>query len=346
MIARKRLLSITRYLAFTALIIVGIHKLGAQPNKVISDAEIIALAKQKVILKLSADFARASAESPSELNNDKSMNHLKDNGWILTRHEYLENSKPSTVAVCHNAPLDKQRYVFLQGQGSLIINGKSVDIDIIAFRGSKVKQNYFYTDFKLKAVRFLQPLINAEDIDSNMHVHCGFNQYLFSASENPSQALETYALNARANRLNSQKLYIVTGHSLGGATANLFAASIYGTSQQMKNDNNLYLVTFGQPAVGGAHYRDYYKIAFKHYLRFINQGDIVPYSTNLFGYKPFGLKIICKSRAYCKKDKGQWLQHCDKEGGLHSVKEYLAIVKGLTQKGLSYAKSHHCTFST
>lgn len=319
----------------------------------ISQADLDDLNKNKQIYELAVHFAHASAEGKTAFTDDPYINTLERQGWGIRMYQYDDDKNKQQLAainLCPESLLKNQYYVLIHGRGSLVINNKHTNIDIVAFRGSKVKQNWIFSDFQLQSTPFFQPIINPEDIDDSMKVHCGFNEYIYAASQNPSNVLEQFFQDVRANINNKNKLFIIAGHSLGGAAANIFASAVYGGNEEMKAINNLYLITFGQPAVGKKPYKSYYKKAIKHYVRFINQGDIVPLMTSLVGYKHFGKQIICKSREYCKRTKiSKFLpftkRECDSEGGLHSIKEYQSIVDGLTQDGRNYADTHHCVMS-
>lgn len=341
-----------RLTTLSMTILIMLYSLVAIAKPTIDPKAMGQLTEDKNIYELSIHFARASTETQSELANDKFIKALENKGWDIQSHQYSPDNKHqhlNTFKLCPDSLLKNQYYVFIQGRGELMIHHKKTQVNIIAFRGSKVKQNWLFSDLQLQTTPLYQPLINPEDLDNTIHVHCGFNEYVYEASTDPSNALTQFSKEARANSNNPNEVYIVTGHSLGGAAATVFSSALYGQNQAMKNSNNFYLVTFGQPAVGKIKYKKHYEKTFKHYLRILNQGDLIPNATSLVGYQHIGKQIICKSREYCHYTKKSILsipkRECDPEGGLHSSKEYQAIVDGLMLKGKIYANTHNCIIS-
>ncbi|MCH4179511.1 MAG: lipase family protein [Megasphaera sp.] len=109
-----------------------------------------------------------------------------------------------------------------------------------------------------------------QDGTDNIKVHTGFNTYANTLLDSPyGQGTVGEMLQAAADNRQNQAI-IFTGHSLGGAVATLLGSHM--ADQQKKN---VYVVTFGAPAVGNAAYNAAYGDAI-HLDRVIIAGDPVP----------------------------------------------------------------------
>ncbi len=126
--------------------------------------------------------------------------------------------------------------------------------------------------------------------DKTPLVHKGFNDYTQAALfSKPSSAHESMTIGEYlADTLKSnpdEKLYL-TGHSLGGAVAELAAARL---SDLGVTPNQLDVITFGAPVVGNEAFAEAYNEKF-HLERVIMQGDLVKYVIQAIngGYVQFG----------------------------------------------------------
>ena len=118
---------------------------------------------------------------------------------------------------------------------------------IVAFRGTADLRNWL-TDLDCELVTVL-----------NFRVHRGFYQAL--------QAVES-ALDSRLGAARPARLW-VTGHSLGGALAKLWAAA--------RGHEVSGVYTFGQPRVGDASFASFYDALLKaRSFRVVHADDIVP----------------------------------------------------------------------
>ncbi|KAH6784306.1 hypothetical protein C2S52_009265 [Perilla frutescens var. hirtella] len=95
---------------------------------------------------------------------------------------------------------------------------------------------------------------------------------------------------------------IVTGHSLGGALAVVFAAALVMHDQIQLLERLEAVYTFGQPRVGNAEFGEFMEEQFKlygvEYCRFVYNNDFVPRippDNSLFMYKHFGKCIYINS---------------------------------------------------
>ena len=167
---------------------------------------------------------------------------------------------------------DAQAYVTLDEEGDIIV----------AFRGSKTPQD-FLQDAKFEQVMLAEIPHGAED--PLVMVHEGFLEDFDAITVTLISQVRTYlALKPLA------KIYI-TGHSLGGALAILCALEF---SQQLLMPE--LVVTFGQPRVGNAAFRDLYNAALlNRTFRVINQNDIVPRTPGaLLGYRHCGQEVFLR----------------------------------------------------
>ena len=84
---------------------------------------------------------------------------------------------------------------------------------------------------------------------------------------NKDSNLESWINEVEKNKPN----YVITGHSLGGATALLLAAYL-STKENVESDR-LTLITFAQPAVGKWDFASKYRPRIRNYIKVINIGN-------------------------------------------------------------------------
>ncbi|KAG6421660.1 hypothetical protein SASPL_118217 [Salvia splendens] len=132
-------------------------------------------------------------------------------------------------------------------------------------------------------------------------VHCGFVKALGLLATDHNQDCP-YATIAQLLRSNHATRLVVTGHSLGGALAVLFASGLvmHGEDELMERLEGVY--TFGQPRVGDARFGEFMEERFRawgvEYYRFVYNYDIVPrlpFDTNALMFKHFGRCIYINS---------------------------------------------------
>lgn len=157
------------------------------------------------------------------------------------------------------------------------------DSIVICFRGSEPAsfRDWITTDFD-------HELTNAFGIGhTQVKVHSGFITALNSAWNTLySEILRRWDLLKRTNGKNPRIL--ITGHSLGGALANLTAATVARSMEEAVGKekaflkevlSSIFIHTFGQPRVGDIDFRDWYNsfndLAGNTY-RHVNNHDIIP----------------------------------------------------------------------
>ena len=166
--------------------------------------------------------------------NDKlsllARNILQENGWqidIINK----EIEKSDIKLLLAEKQLDNEEIYFLSISGT--VSWKDIQ-----------------TDLAVESVAF-------SEFDDKSLVHKGFMQYVqdgfFTEKINEDKTLgEDLVEKLKADK--SRKLYI-TGHSLGGAVAELLAARL---SDMGIDKNQLKVITFGAPAVGNQYFVDKY----------------------------------------------------------------------------------------
>ena len=142
----------------------------------------------------------------------------------------------------------------------------TIDAVVVAFMGSNSTSNFI-----LDAV--IIPSIYGGKSCLFCPVHLGFRNGIVSLN---TLGLKK-AISESVKQHPSSKI-IFTGHSLGGALANL-AAVQYAEKHPDHKDVRLY--TLGQPRVGGAGYAKYHESKVPHYFRLVHAKDLVPHKPAL-----------------------------------------------------------------
>jgi triacylglycerol lipase len=153
----------------------------------------------------------------------------------------------------------------------------------VAFRGTSSPRD-FITDAEAwrKTVLYCQ-------------IHAGFYDALVNVN---------LQVTARILELPDKPL-IITGHSLGGALAMLFAFRWFDPARTIHS-----VYTFGQPRVGNSSFVNLYDRTHRaHTFRFVNQEDIVPRVPGvLAGYRHAGQEIFFNSIGGMQQNPPLWIK--------------------------------------
>jgi len=133
---------------------------------------------------------------------------------------------------------------------------------------------------------------------TTLSVHSGFLQAYLSVSAD----VKNFVYEAMDNGKCTQCSIIVTGHSLGGAMAQIAALDM------RQYTNSVHVITFGSPRVGGPDFATYFAQTVTSHLRMVNENDIVTKlpTTYILGYRHTTQEVWYR--------KGQHL-FCDKTNG-------------------------------
>jgi len=192
---------------------------------------------------IDTDYAKVMEASPGTLGGERDDLILADFVVRMQHHEMEDITPPPDTQLLAAYGPDKGPYfvgVFLQGTNL-----------VFAFRGTMTKQET-RADLKTNQVPFLETL----------RVHDGFYRVYMKYRN----ALMQWILTPHT------KIYL-TGHSLGGAMANLMALDLV----ERANAQNVYAATFGAPRVGNenfAHHFGEHKDTLD-IVRYANKADII-----------------------------------------------------------------------
>lgn len=120
--------------------------------------------------------------------------------------------------------------------------------------------------------------------------HQGFR----TAENEVQQALATYLRAIGANPQHTRIL--ITGHSRGGAIANLLAANLdnlSGTGEQLAPASGVYAYTFATPGTTRA--TSQHAARYANIFNIVNEADIVPQMFSLWGYGRYGTAVTLPS---------------------------------------------------
>jgi hypothetical protein len=147
------------------------------------------------------------------------------------------------------------------------------------------------------------------DLNNDVKVHSGFASYLFKRVKGEERtkydrivaALKEIYENDLDKEERDEYKVVVTGHSLGGALANLFGFTL-SVREGEKGDCPLFryirVVTFAGPVVGNTGYDNVFReqeLKHKlHMIRVSNRGDLVPTNPTSLDYTQNGVNMHVK----------------------------------------------------
>lgn len=120
---------------------------------------------------------------------------------------------------------------------------------VLLFRGTRDFFADWYTNIRVFPKR-------VQVADKKCFVHGGFIDALGTYDKSQSKPAFEYLVEILTPLLRSDRRFVITGHSLGGALAVLGAAKLSGSFPGRINA----VFTFGQPAVGGDEFRKAYPL--------------------------------------------------------------------------------------
>jgi hypothetical protein len=170
---------------------------------------------------------------------------------------------------------------------------------VVAFRGTQALRNWL-TDLDF---RFIE--------SNGCKIHAGFWAALDSVYQRINQTV--FAPGYKAKRI------WLTGHSLGGALAMLYA---WRTASDMRDQPFAGIYTFGQPRVGNGSFRDLYSFHALNYCTFrvVHHQDIVTHVPWLCG-----IYRHCAHEAwYAKDDPGSLC--IDRPGWQYGLDDVMALI--------------------
>lgn len=178
----------------------------------------------------------------------------------------------------------KQHFGFTLGEK--MIDGR--DVYVLAFRGTDDIYSWIFTDFLAVPTRFL---------NTETRVHKGFEWHRQTCFKN--KELNEFRQRVEKDvKAGKNPLLIITGHSLGAATALLSAAFLE------RNDfprQNVALVTLAEPSPGREDFVAFFTPRIK-YTTITNTADVIPKMPPLLGYKRFnGEEVTFKQKGNLAK---------------------------------------------
>lgn len=203
---------------------------------------------------------------------------------------------------------------------------------VVAFRGTRER-----VDWKIANIRALPVPLRDCGLKRPVLVHTGFQTALDFIDKTSGQRSYSAILSRLDNiELGQRELYI-TGHSLGGAIATLFASKLRNARPDLVKNSLRGIVTFGAPASGSLGFYRHYGELNKLTLRLVNASDAVPFTPPI-GYRHVGKSAWLLNKSI-SEDPG-WKTRLRLSLSIlspsafvrhHSMSEYVAALKALTE---------------
>lgn len=257
-----------------------------------------------------------------------SENHPWARYYELARISKAAYSGPirHTIYSYDGTPFKEQKIVhgsFGRGYCRLFWNDETL---VIAFRGTREIVDWGVSNLKA----FPASLRDCEGA-KNIKVHRGFQNTL-DYGDKTTEVRSLDAINEHLEEFDLlNRAVAITGHSLGGALAILYATKFRARWRDVCEKRLLEIVTFGSPAVGFKGFKKYYDDLAIKTVRIINGSDGVPFTPPIF-YCHVGSEIWLHNKRVVtnvgwEKRLSQALKSPFGLSGDHSMSGYLARLK-------------------
>lgn len=259
----------------------------------------------------------------SELN-DVVNAKLKNLGWTVQEIHTENKRADAKFSIFENTAKDGTKYTVVAIPGTMSL--KDVEVDL------RNGRTYFAgttpEEFQLNADKDIQELALEQQKESGDFptVHHGFNDYVqtafFTKNETTGKMGVEYLQDA-LNR-NDGKFYI-TGHSLGGAAAVIFAARL---SAMGVPADRIHVITYGNPAIGNKTFADWCSNKFR-YQRVVIQNDSITMAlqslaSNNAVFTQFGEKVQWSRNENTHRNHHEMAVYLDA-----AIRNYQDIISGL-----------------
>ena len=162
---------------------------------------------------------------------------------------------------------------YTSASGAVVVD-HDLKIIFVVFKGSKEFKDFVYdAKFHKDTICFVE--------DKPVRIHCGFSEQELSIKDRVSDVLfDTFVENTEYE-------VIITGHSLGGSIAEIYAAR--------ECDDRTSLITFGKACTGNKVFYDFLEENPHHNFRLYNEKDQIPkWLDGKFKYTHGGIPVELK----------------------------------------------------
>lgn len=232
------------------------------------------------------------------MNNLKNIEHCLELAKVckasyisVIRHDFLRLNglKITNQKIIHGS----------YGRGYCRLFWNKTDL-IIVFRGTREKNDWIISNLKA----FPVPLRDCPEITTTL-VHRGFQRTLdYEDKTTNIRSLDSIIQHLLKEKLLSHKITI-TGHSMGGALAVLFAVKLRSSFPNEVKKNLVNITTFASPSVGLNRFKKIYADLSHKTIRVVNNADIVPFTPPIF-YKHVGKELLLQKGSISTND--SWLR--------------------------------------
>ncbi|WP_308367741.1 MULTISPECIES: lipase family protein [unclassified Microbulbifer] len=199
--------------------------------------------------------------------------------WELARISKATYAGPirHNIYSYRDIPFEHQKIIhgsFGRGYCRFFCNRDTV---VISFRGTSE-----CVDWAIANLKAFPVLLRDCPEAPNVFVHRGFQRTLdYGDKTTELRSLDAIVDYLKEYELLDRKL-VITGHSLGGALAVLFAAKFRSLFPDEMHSNLEHVITFGSPAVGLSRFKEFYGNLAEKTIRVVNNADAVPFTPPFF----------------------------------------------------------------
>lgn len=224
------------------------------------------------------------------------VNHYNDPAVTIKRQQYVDTWEAKAAllgaAITDRTVRMSDENMQLIANASLqailakkqiIFNGVKRNLWVIVFRGTEGLKPNGVIDWECNLSASEEPF---NPVSDNIKVHRGFFASV-RAFETANAGRDTVSIEDKIKtERRPEDIFLVVGHSLGGANATLFGAKLISPKYYGIPRDNVQVYTFGAPSVGNADFRNIFNGETSNALRLNLQRirhkyDFVPYSSYL-----------------------------------------------------------------